>query len=192
MMFNYSWQVDALKRKNAKLNFGVAPLPQFAGTAPINYANYWMLVVAKNKAPRVQQGVQPVFPLDKYNDLRIHESWQFLHYLAFPHTSGSITLRNPLSNTSASLPLKNDPAKAYLEQTKKPAARRDLIEMQKSDPWLAPFATGNLLAKSWKYPSIEKVETILADTIDSVNRGESTSQSALQVAGNQITLLGRK
>lgn len=192
MMFNYSWQVDALKRKNAKLNFSVASLPQFSGSAPANYANYWTFVVAKNKAPQVREGEQPTFPVERYNDLRVHESWQFLHFLAFPHPGKNVTLRNPLSDMSATFVMPDDPAKAYVEKTKKPAARRDLVAAQKGDPWLAPFSSGNLIAKGWRFPSIEQAESILAEAIESVNRGENTAQGALQVAGNQIDLLGRK
>lgn len=187
MMVNYSWHLDTIRRKNAKLNFAVAALPQFSGTQPSNYANYWSFVVAKNKAaPAIPENQPAPFPAGKYNDLRVHESWQFLHYFAFPHPEKSVTLRNPLSDTSVTVPIKDDPAKAYLDKTKKPAARRDLIEEQKRDPWFAPFASGNLLAKSWRIGEIERVEGILAESVESVDRGESTTRGALQSADAQI------
>lgn len=187
MMVNYSWHIDTIRRKNAKLNFAVAALPQFPGTQPSNYANYWGFVVAKNKVPpAVEEGKPAPFPAGKYNDLRVHESWQFLHYLAFPHPTKSVTLRNPLSNTSAAFPVTDDPAKVYLEKTGKPAARRDLIEEQKRDPWLAPFASGNLLAESWRVGEIERAEGVIAETIESVDRGENTVSGALSAADTQI------
>lgn len=194
MMINYSWHADTIRKKNAKLDFRSAPLPQTPGSEPSNYANYWTFVVAKNKQPPVVAGGgKPAFPVDKYNLLRTHESWQFLHALAFPHPSKSIVLRNPLSPNIPPIvmPITDDPTLAYLEQTKKPAARRDLVEKQKSDQWLSPFAYGNLIAKSWRPGDIEKAEGILAEAMESVNRGEHTAQSALWTTSNQIDLLSR-
>lgn len=193
MMVNYSWQIDAIRKKNAKLNFGVAPLPQLTGAAPSNYANYWMFVVAKDKKAPSSDSGRTVFPAGKYNDIRVHESWQFLHYLAFPHPGMKETLRNALSLqsfTDAAIAI--DPAKAYAEKTRQPAARRDLLEMQKKDPWLAPFATGNLVAKDWRVGEVENVESILAEAIESVNRGEAAVQQALSVAGAQVDKIQRK
>jgi ABC-type glycerol-3-phosphate transport system substrate-binding protein len=194
MMINYSWHTDTIRKKNAKLDFAVAPLPQMPGSQPSNLANYWTFVVAKNKQTPVASGSQALsFPVDKYNLLRTHESWQFLHYLAFPHSSKSIALRNPLSPNipAVVMPIKDDPAATYLEKTRKPAARRDLVEKQKDDQWLSPFAYGNLIAKSWRPGDIEKAEGILAEAIESVNRGENTAQNALHAAEGQIELLSR-
>ncbi|MBP9751600.1 MAG: extracellular solute-binding protein [Candidatus Moranbacteria bacterium] len=191
MMINYSWHADTIRKKNAKLDFAVAPLPQTSGTQPSNYANYWTFVVAKNKQePTILFDEKPSFPAGRYNLIRIHESWQFLHYLVFPHLSKTITLRNPLSpNLSANIPVGVDPASMYLEVTKKPAARRDLVEKQKNDQWLSPFSYGNLIAKSWRPGDIEKAEGILAEAMDAVSRGENTPQDALQATENQIGLL---
>ncbi len=187
MMVNYSWHIETLRRKNAKLNFAVAELPQFSGSQPSNYANYWSFVVAKNKVPpAVESNQKAPFPEGKYNEIRVHESWQFLHYLTFPHPKESFTLRNVLSGTSVEAPVKDDPAKLYVEKTKKPAARRDLIEEQKKDPWLAPFASGNLLAKSWRVGDVERAEGIIAEGIESLNRGENTVDTALAAMDAQI------
>jgi multiple sugar transport system substrate-binding protein len=194
MMINYSWQTDTIRKKNAKLDFAVAPLPQTPGAKPSNFANYWTFVVAKNKQPPASSGNQaPLFPVDKYNLLRTHESWQFLHYLTFPHASGSIALRNPLSPNvpPVVVPIPDDPAVAYLEKTGKPTARRDLVEKQKGDQRLSPFAYGNLVAKSWRPGDIEKAEGVLAEAIESVNRGENTPRGALGVAAGQVGLLRR-
>lgn len=180
MMVNYSWKVSELERKNAKLHFGVAPLPQFSGKAPANLANYWGLVVAKNKL------VSGKTATTKYNDARVHESWQFLHYLAFPHPGNTVVIRNVLSRTSTSLPLATDPTKTYLEKTGQPAARRDLIDLQKNDLFLAPFAYGNLIARSYRSGEPEKVEAILAQAIDLVNLGKGNPESVLSSAGAQI------
>ncbi len=187
MMINYSWQIDAIRRKNAKLDFGTAPLPQLSGANPSNYANYWMFVVAKNKAAPTADQQKITFPVDRYGDIRIHESWQFLHYLTFPHPDASIVLRNAIDPTlSLGVPIPFDPAKSFLKKTGQPAARRDLIEAQKNDPFLAPFSTGNLIAKDWRVGEVEQAESVLADTIESVNRGERTVESALSSADGRI------
>jgi multiple sugar transport system substrate-binding protein len=193
MMVNYSRQIDAIRKKNAKLNFGVASLPQLSGAAPSNYANYWMLVVAKDrKAPDAGSG-QANFPAGKYNDIRVHESWQFLHYLTFPHPGMKVMLRNALSlQSSVEVAIDKDPAKSYIEKTGQPAARRDIIEEQKKDPMLAPFAIGNLVAKDWRIGEVESAEGILADAIESVNRGEAVVQQALSIAATQVEKIQRK
>jgi ABC-type glycerol-3-phosphate transport system substrate-binding protein len=183
MMINYSWQEETLQHKNAKLNIGLAPLPQFTQGTKSNYANYWGYVVAKNKdfGPEVKDTVTQ----DK---LRIHEAWQFLKYLTMPNGK-SITLVNGLTGVSKDFPLTTDPAQIYLKQTNKPAARRDLLETQRRDLILGPFAEGNIIAKSWIQQDPEAVEAILAEVIDSVNRGAATIQSALGVAQNRVGYL---
>ncbi|MFZ2187185.1 MAG: extracellular solute-binding protein [Candidatus Moraniibacteriota bacterium] len=195
MMFNYSWRYAELQKKNAKLNFAVAPLPQFAGTtAPVNFANYWGFVVAKNKtiaadaqSPAEGASVDVV----QRNTLRVHEAWQLIRYLAFPHTGNKMTLQNGLTKTTKTVDLAFDPTKKYLAQTKRPAARRDLIEEEKNDVILAPFATGNLIAKNWYQGNPEGVEAIFADMIDAVNKGEKSIDEALQAAASRVNVLSR-
>lgn len=194
MMINYSWHAATIKQKNAKLNFGVAPMPQFVGTTqPTNFANYWGYVVAKNKmteASGTATAPQPQRDSETLNNLRVHEAWQFLDFLTLPH-DGKITLRNRLSGTSKDFALTIDPAAKYLEQTVKPAARRDIIEKQRNDPTLSAFAYGNLIAKNWYQGNPEAVEAILAEMIESVYRGEKTPYEALSSAENRINLISR-
>lgn len=191
MMVNYSWHIDTIRRKNAKLDFGVAPLPQFAGGQPANIANYWVLVVAKNKNPEVS-GRPATFPVEHYDDIRIRESWQMLRYIGLPHPDGRMVLRNALDpNSAVSVGLDTDPAKTYLEETGQPAARRDILEEQSKDAWLSPFAYGNLIAKSWRVGEIDEAEGALIDAIEAVVYGERTAEQALGAAQNQIRLLQR-
>ncbi|MFH1193695.1 MAG: extracellular solute-binding protein [bacterium] len=46
-MLNYAYNLPTIRARAPKLNFGVAKLPQIAGSAEINFANYWMEVVSK-------------------------------------------------------------------------------------------------------------------------------------------------
>lgn len=186
MMINYSWHYDTLIRKNAKLNIGVAPLPQSPQGQPANYANYWGYVVAKNKdlGPDVTDKATQ-------ESARLHEAWEFLKYLTLPNT-GKIILKNALSGTEKEFDLTIDPAKVYLEQTQKPAARRDLVEIQKKDVLFGPFAEGNIIAKNWRQSDPEAIEAVLAEAIESVNRGDATVQSALDLARTRVSRLMMK
>lgn len=193
MMINYSWKYAEIKQKNAKLNFGTAPLPQFSGTAPVNFPNYWGFAVAKNKVIEDSQtqtaAVKP--DLEKQNYLRVHEAWQFINYMTLPHPDNTVTLQNGIAGTTKSLPLSFDPTKRYLETTNQPAARRDLVEWQKQNVILAPFATGNLIARNWYQGNPEAVETIFAEMIDSVNNKQQSTYEALTAATNRVNLVGR-
>jgi len=52
IMFDYSYDLAAIKTRAPKLNFSIAPLPQIEGTPPtnINFANYWIQAVSKKSA----------------------------------------------------------------------------------------------------------------------------------------------
>lgn len=181
MMLNYSWHMETLRSKNAKLNFATANIPQLAEKLPVNYANYWSFVVNKNKEMEsVNENDIPVS-----NKERVHEAWEFLKFATFKN-SGSFDVMSAKSGTIKPFPVSIDPAKSYVEKTNKPAARRDLIEVQKSDPYLGAFAYGNLIAKSWHRKDAEAIEGIWAEIIDSVNKGDVTASEAFNLARNRI------
>ncbi|MDP2838269.1 MAG: extracellular solute-binding protein, partial [Candidatus Moranbacteria bacterium] len=193
MMVNYSWQYQTIKQKNAKLNIGVAPLPQFQDATLVNLANYWGYAVAKEKPAAVVtvgEGAEPI-SVEKQNYLRTHESWQFLKYLAMPHTNKTMTLTNGLTGTTQEVTFEFDPTSKYLEETGKPAARRDIITKQQQDVILAPFVYGNLIAKNKYQGNPEGMDGILIDMIDNVVRGEKNIPEALSTATSRINLLTR-
>ncbi len=69
MMFNYSHNIDLLRSKSSRLNFAIAPIPQFPNVSKvINYANYW--------APTVSKACELRSPSTCL------ESWKFIAYLA--------------------------------------------------------------------------------------------------------------
>jgi len=192
MMLNYSWHYQTVKSKNAKLNFGVAPVPQLSRENPANYANYWGLAVVKNKIQETENGRGGGAELAAVNNnMRVHEAWQFLKFLTAKN-NGSFTVTHAVSGKTKKFPVSFDPAKNYLEKTGRPAARRDIIEEQKSDPILGPFAYGNLIAKSWHQPDPKAAETILAEAIDSVNQGNSSVSQALKTAESRINQFFRE
>jgi len=192
MTVNYSYHYATFRQKNAKLNFAVAPLPQFAGKQPVNFANYWGFAVAKNKTFVPDTNSRAPLPPDTYQEARTHESWQLIRYLTMPHAGGVMTLYNALSKTPQEITLGSDPARQYLEKTGKPAARRDLVREQQGDVALDPFARGNLIAKSWRPGNnVEATETLLVDAINAVNRGERTTDEALSVFSTRFKQLQR-
>lgn len=80
-------------------------------------------------------------------------------------------------------------AKKYLEIARRPTARRDLIDWQKSDLELGVFAEQSLTARSWYQINSNDIETILADAIKSVVLGNASVSKAIETAADQVTLL---
>ncbi len=192
MMVNYSWRRETLNQKNAKLNVAIAPLPYFSGMAASNYTDYWTLVVSKNHEVVPSDPTQAkLLPTDSgtRNDLRIHEAWQLIAYLALPHPENQVVLRNGLTGNVVTFPLAFDPAEEYLKKTNKPAARRDLIEKQRNDPVIGPFALGNLVAKNFPQSDANAIEKILSDMIRAVNKGEVSSNEAVLSAQQRINTI---
>lgn len=97
------------------------------------------------------------------------EAWQFLIYL---------------SSQEGVLP--------YLHKSKRPTARRDLIEFQKTDPDLGVFALQALSARNWYQVDNKAIEKIFADMIDDVVFKRKTMKEALETAENQVTILMQK
>lgn len=190
MMINYSWQYETIKSKNEKLNFAVAEIPQLSQENPLSYANYWgFAVAARNDSNTGAVTGDPEFNLT--NDMRINEAWQFLRFASLPIPQEGIILKNARSGMTYHYPVESDPTTLYLEKTKKPAARRDLLEAQFTDVILGPFAKGNLIARSWRQIDVVANETILAEAIDSVNMGVATVGEAVELAASRISKLAQ-
>ena len=183
MMFNYSWHVKTIENKSPKLNFAVAPVPQFTSGIPVNYANYWAYSVSKNKTSTKNSS-------NVTNEIRTSEAWKFLTYLA-TKPEKAIQIESDVAGTKKVTNSNYDPASVYAQKTGKPAARRDLIEIQKADPKIGVFSEGNLIAKSWRQVDPESVEVIFSEMIDRVNRGQSTVHEAIEVAAKRVSQLER-
>ena len=186
MMINYSWHINTVKNKNAKLNFAIAPVPQISSDKPVNYANYWSFVVNKNK--QIKQ-VDEERPID--NEIRAHEAWQFLKFLTFKN-DGKFSAINAKTKNVKEYAAEIDAASYYIEKTKKPAARRDLVEKQKTDPIMGPFAYGNLIAKTWYKKNSNLIESVWAEVIDDINKGDVTPDQAFSQANYRINQINKK
>ena len=79
----------------------------------------------------------------------------------------------------------------YINKTQKPAARRDLINLQKTGTELGVFAEQALSAKNWRQVDNLAIENIFNDMIESIVLGRSTVSEALKTAADQVTILMR-
>ncbi|EKE25138.1 MAG: hypothetical protein ACD_5C00275G0002 [uncultured bacterium] len=189
MMFNYSWQNTSIKSKNPKLNYGITMVPQMNQNKPASVSNYWGFGVSKNKINTVSAAGSQV-AASVPNEVRTHEAWQFLRFLTLKNT-GSVTLYNARTKKSKEFPVNFDPAFSYLKKTQQPAARRDLIEAQKTDAVLGPFAQSNLIAKHWYQQDPYNVDIIFGDIIEAVVRGDVSLHDGLVVAKNKVNYSSR-
>lgn len=94
------------------------------------------------------------------------EAWKFLRYLT--SKNGAID---------------------YLNSSSRPSARRDVIDLQKNDPFYGLFALQALTARSWYQIDNEAIEDIFEEMIDDVNSGRFSVRDALRNAENEINLL---
>ncbi len=181
MMFNYSWQIPVLASKSPKLNYGIAPVPQFPDSPQVNFANYWAYTVAKNKIPDTT-GTAPAAAASITNDIRAAEAWKLLAYMSTKPAQTVATTGTTQTQSSIF-----DPTINYLTKTNKPAARRDLIEQQKSDPILGVLAAGNLIAKDWFQVDPDSIEVLFLQSIDRINRGQVSVKDAIKSAATTVT-----
>lgn len=144
-----------------------------------NYAHE--VGVLKNKSPRLNFGVVPM-PQVSSTDARNYanywgvgvpvnskfpnESWKFIAYLT-----------------------SKEGAQSYLSASLRPSARRDLIDLQRSDLDLGVFAVQALSARSWYQIDNSAIETIFADMIDDVNFGRSSVKDSLSNAESRVNVL---
>lgn len=186
MMFNYSWQMEILESKAPKLNYAVAPVPQFPNTRQVNFANYWGYAVAKNRTPDTK-GMDAAVASRVTNDMRAKEAWKLLAYMTTKYDPAADS-----ANKTQTVQSTFDPAKDYLEKTKKPPARRDLVEMQKTDVKYGVFAAGNLIAKNWYQISPDSIEVLFSQLITQINNGEVTVADGLRSASLAVTQMMSK
>ncbi len=94
------------------------------------------------------------------------ESWKFVNYLA-----------------------SKEGATTYLNATDRSSARRDLIDLQRTDPDLGVFAVQALSARSWYQADNTAIETIFGNMIDDVNYNRASIPDAMSKAESQVTVL---
>jgi ABC-type glycerol-3-phosphate transport system substrate-binding protein len=156
----------------------------------IDFANYWGYAVSKNKVVNQEFSAEAQQNRQAYatNDQRVVEAWKFIRFLTMPQVFSQDLPVAPAGTDSTNF----DSAAEYVANLAKPAARRDLIDKQKSDILLSPFAAGNLIAKSWTQPDNLGVEKVFDDLIDNVVLKGMKIHDAMQQAQNSLNVLMRK
>jgi hypothetical protein len=127
------------------------------------------------------------------NDMRANEAWKLLTYMttkqgATPGVAATTASTAQTAQPGAVL----DPAKDYWEKTRKPAARRDLVEMQKTDVKYGVFAAGNLIAKNWYQISPDSIEALFSQVITQINNGEVSVTDGLRSASLAVSQMMAK
>ncbi|HWA64599.1 MAG TPA: extracellular solute-binding protein [Candidatus Paceibacterota bacterium] len=171
---SYAW--------NSSLHYSVDAFSEGTLAMMFNYSHQAAAIRAK--APRLNFGIAPM-PQASATDIR-----DFANYWAAAVTKGSAH-PNEAWEFLAYLGSK-DGESAYLAATGRPAARRDLIDLQKSDPDLSVFARQALTARSWYQVDNVAIENIFADMIDDVNFNRATVPAALGAAETKINVLMRQ
>ncbi len=137
--------------------------------------------VLKNKSPHLNFGVANM-PQISSTDLKNYANYWGV----------GVTASSRFSNeawTFAAYLASKEGAQSYLSATLRPSARRDLIELQRSDLDLGVFALQALSARSWYQIDNTATETIFADMIDDVNFGRRTARDSLVNAESRINVL---
>ncbi|MBU3922814.1 extracellular solute-binding protein [Patescibacteria group bacterium] len=80
-------------------------------------------------------------------------------------------------------------SRTYLETTRKPTARKDLVDLQKDDLELGVFVNQSLTAQSWYQIDNNTIETILAEAIESIILGSATVNRSMETTVEKINLL---
>ncbi len=80
---------------------------------------------------------------------------------------------------------------AYITQTKRLAAKDDLLETQRDDPLLKPFVDQVPAMYSPYQPDERKIETIFDEMIRNVHRGITTLDEALRIGASSLQLISR-
>src|SRR3989344_833888 len=169
MMFNYAYTIPTIKRKAPYLQFAIAPAPQteqsLQDDTKINFASYWTLGVSRqsgvmNTTTGQSQCLQPS------RITKCEVAWDFQLFMA-----------------------QKDITQAYLTKTQRPTARKDLVNWQRSDPYLGVFALQSLTAHSWRQPDNDVVDKLFNEMINAVNLQNKTPQEALEAASKELNLL---
>ena len=145
-----------------------------------NYSHHIQTIRAK--APRLNFGVA-LMPQPEGASIRV----DYANYFA-PAVSGSSKNKTAAWRFLVYLASKEG-ALSFLRESSRPAARRDLIDFQKTDPDLGIFAKQSLTARSWPQADPQAIEKIFADMIEDVVFRRATPQEAIKTAEDRVTVL---
>lgn len=149
----------------------------------LNYS--YQIPIIKSKSPHLNFGIS-FAPQPSGSEKRIN----FPNYWAYSVAAQSKNSRAAWEFINF-LATSEQSAK-YLNLTDKPAARRDLIDLQKTVSDFSIFAEQALSAKDWFQIDNLAIESIFNNMIESVVLGRLTVQEAISTAADQVTVLMKK
>ncbi|OGN08032.1 MAG: hypothetical protein A2750_00995 [Candidatus Yanofskybacteria bacterium RIFCSPHIGHO2_01_FULL_45_42] len=167
---------------NSGMHYSVDAFIEGSTAMMFNYSH--QIPVIRQKAQRFDFGVAAFPQLDLTDQTNYASYWAPAVPLASKHPNEAWLFINFLAS--------KDPATNYLVATNRPAARRDLIEAQKTDDELGIFALQALSAKSWYQVDSSAVEKIFADMINDVNFKRRSVRDALVNAESRVNVLMQK
>lgn len=163
-----SYSVDAFVEGEVAIMFNYSHhIPTIKARAP--YLNFGVAAMPqlKDRNFDVNYANYWAFTVSKKIDSYVaNEAWKFIIYLS-----------------------RKENVQKYLENAKRPTARRDLVDWQKDDLDLGVFAKQSLSAQSWYQVNSNDIETILAEAIESVVLGKDTVDGVISKAAAQVSLL---
>lgn len=169
---NYTWNEDSDYSTDAFAN----------GRAAYLYGYAYTRDTINSKAPNLNYDVAPV-PQNNLTNPTVNYSSYFAEVVS-KQTKQAAWAWDFLKFATSKGALEG-----YYKQDKQPSSRRDLIELQTSDPEIGVFAHANLTGKTFYKADEAKFDAIIADMIDNiVLRGQAVDQ-ALNRAQSQAGTL---
>lgn len=169
---NYTWNEDSDYSTDAFAN----------GRAAYLYGYAYTRGQIDAKAPNLNYDVAPV-PQNNLDDPTVNYSSYFAEVVSKQSKQSAWAWDFLKFATS------KDMLDIYYKQDKQPSSRRDLIELQTSDPDIGVFAHANLTGKTFYKADEAKFDAIIGEMIDNINlRGQPVDQ-ALGRAQSQASTL---
>ena len=171
----YSW--------NDEMSYSIDAFVEGKAAMMISYPH--LIPTIMSKAPHLNLGVAAVPQLKGRK-----EDVNYANYWGFTVSKGS---RNgDAAWEFIEFLVQPENVKRYLEDSRLPTARRDLILWQQQDSQLKHFANQIMAARSWYQGDSFAVESILSDMITSAETGELTVEEALEDASTRVTVTIKK
>ena len=167
---------------NPEMNYSIDAFYQESAAMMFNYSYHIQNVRAK--APKLDFGIAPIPQINGSE-----EDINFANYWGM--TVNRESFHSSVAWDFIMFASKKENARNYSAKTKRPSARRDLIEEQKADEDLNVFASQILSAKSWYMVDEKSIESIFMEMIDAVVSDRKTSQEAINLAATQVSQLMR-
>ncbi len=167
---------------NDRMHYSIDAFVEGKSAMMINYAYH--LSTIKAKEPHLRFGIASL-PQPKDAQVLVN----YANYWGLTVAAGSNETEIQYSWIFLKWLAQKPQAQRYLEFSKRPASRRDLVSWQQSDLDLGVFAKQSLSARSWYQVDNLAIENIFSEMIESVNYNQLSAAQAIEKAAKQVTLL---